>query len=207
MSSPPPQIIDPNEPLQDPGNFLENFRWDFSNIPGEELYLGENVTQASPMVRELYQAAQSCAELFVDFVSHLSHTNFAEFWFACKYRVNIRRPPRHPATPFYTKKTATPISTLRELLTILLGSRIGFAALSNFLMVLLVQAPSTENAVRAKQTLDRWRRNIRTKSQAFPVLSLARVRLDSYYWAGLSETFYLPSHVQEVILQPQETEC
>ncbi|OBT66791.1 hypothetical protein VE03_03996 [Pseudogymnoascus sp. 23342-1-I1] len=100
MSSPPPQIIDPHEPLQDPGNFLENFRWDFSNIPGGELYFGENVIQTSPVVRELYQAAQTCAESFVDFVSHLSYTNFAEFWFS-------------------------------------------------------LQAPSAENAIRAKRTLDR----------------------------------------------------
>lgn len=73
-------------------------------------------------------------------------------------------------------------------------------------MALLVQAPSVENAVRAKQTLDTWRLNLRTKSKAFPVLALATVRLDSYYWTGLSNSFHLPPHVQEVILQPQETE-
>lgn len=87
MSSPPPQIIDTNEPLQDPGLFLENFRWDFSNIPGEDLYFGDDVVHNGPIVGELYQAAQSCAESIVDFVSHLTSKDFAEFWFSCKCQV------------------------------------------------------------------------------------------------------------------------
>ncbi|KAJ6439315.1 fungal specific transcription factor [Purpureocillium lavendulum] len=78
-------------------------------------------------------------------------------------------------------------------------SRISFAVVSNFLMVLLVQAPSSENALKAKQMLENWRRVLRDQSKAFPLLLLAMTRLNGFYWAGLSETFLLPQHVQEVL--------
>ena len=79
------------------------------------------------------------------------------------------------------------------------GSRISFAVVSNFLMVLLVQAPSSENALKAKQMLENWRCVLRDQSKAFPLLLLAMTRLNGFYWAGLSETFCLPQHVQEVL--------
>ncbi|UNI24521.1 hypothetical protein JDV02_010258 [Purpureocillium takamizusanense] len=78
-------------------------------------------------------------------------------------------------------------------------SSISFAVVSNFLMVLLVQAPSSDNALKAKQMLENWRRVLRDQSKAFPLLLLAMTRLNGFYWAGLSETFCLPQHVQEVL--------
>lgn len=79
------------------------------------------------------------------------------------------------------------------------GSRIGFAVVSNFLMALLVQAPSSENALRAKQMLEHWRRVVRDQGTASPLLTLAMTRLNAFYWAGLTETFCLPQHVLDVL--------
>ncbi|KAJ4144221.1 hypothetical protein LMH87_003111 [Akanthomyces muscarius] len=78
-------------------------------------------------------------------------------------------------------------------------SRIGFAVISNFLTVLLVQAPTAENAPRAKWMLESWRQTLRYQSKAFPILRLAMARLNAFYWGGLAETFCLPPHVQEVV--------
>ncbi|KAM3450760.1 hypothetical protein MY3296_005813 [Beauveria thailandica] len=78
-------------------------------------------------------------------------------------------------------------------------SRIGFAVISNFLTVLLVQAPTAENTPRAKWMLESWRQTLRYQSKAFPILRLAMARLNAFYWGGLAETFCLPPHVQEVV--------
>lgn len=79
-------------------------------------------------------------------------------------------------------------------------SRISFAVLSNFLTLLLVQAPSAEGARRARWMLEGWRDTLRHQSRAFPILRLAMARLNAFYWGGgLGETFCLPPHVQDVV--------
>ncbi|KAJ5296198.1 hypothetical protein PENANT_c021G03926 [Penicillium antarcticum] len=81
-------------------------------------------------------------------------------------------------------------------------SRIGFATISNYLMLLLVQAPNGAHAIRAKHLVDSWLHVLRCQSQSFPLVKLGLARLDALHWAGLSNTFVLPLHVQEAIVNP-----
>ncbi|KAF7169974.1 hypothetical protein CNMCM5623_002498 [Aspergillus felis] len=78
-------------------------------------------------------------------------------------------------------------------------SRIGFATVSNFTMLLLVQAPNADRAVKGKHLVDSWLRVLRCQSQSFPMMKLGLTRLDAMHWAGLAQTFVLPQHVQHVI--------
>lgn len=65
-------------------------------------------------------------------------------------------------------------------------------------MLLLVQAPNMAHAIRGKQLVESWLQVLRCQSQSFPLVKLGLARLDALQWAGLAETFVLPSHVQEV---------
>ncbi|KAL4895528.1 fungal-specific transcription factor domain-containing protein [Aspergillus ambiguus] len=78
-------------------------------------------------------------------------------------------------------------------------SRIGFATVSNFALLLLVQAPNAERAAKGKQLVDSWLRVLRCQSQSFPMMKLGLTRLDAVHWVGLDQTFVLPQHVQDVI--------
>ncbi|KAJ5089635.1 hypothetical protein N7532_008319 [Penicillium argentinense] len=76
-------------------------------------------------------------------------------------------------------------------------SRVGFATVSSFMMLLIVQAPSKEHAVRARRLVYMWRQALRGQSQGCEVLNLALVRLDGPRWTGLARNFFLPKHVKE----------
>ncbi|PGH10712.1 hypothetical protein AJ79_05303 [Helicocarpus griseus UAMH5409] len=78
-------------------------------------------------------------------------------------------------------------------------SRIGFAAISNFMMLLLVQAPTKDHAVRAKRLVYLWRQTLRTQSQGCELMNLALVRLDGLLSTGLGRNFHLPKHVKEAL--------
>lgn len=75
--------------------------------------------------------------------------------------------------------------------------RIGFATVSSFMMLLVVQAPSKEHAVRARGLVDMWRQAlVRNQSQ---MMDLALVRLNGPHWMGLTRNFFLPNHVREAV--------
>ncbi|OJJ66139.1 hypothetical protein ASPBRDRAFT_430191 [Aspergillus brasiliensis CBS 101740] len=78
-------------------------------------------------------------------------------------------------------------------------SRIGFATVSNFLLLLLVQAPTKDHAVHARSLVDLWRRTLRNQSTGCPAMNLGLVRLDGSLWNGLANNYYLPKHVKEVL--------
>ncbi|KAJ5156636.1 hypothetical protein N7492_009439 [Penicillium capsulatum] len=78
-------------------------------------------------------------------------------------------------------------------------SRVGFAAVSSFLMLLLVQAPSQEHALRARRLVYMWRQALRGQSQGCALMNLALVRLDGPHWTGLAQNFFLPKHVKEAL--------
>ncbi|CAI6061482.1 unnamed protein product [Clonostachys chloroleuca] len=80
-------------------------------------------------------------------------------------------------------------------------SRIGFALMSNFLMLLLVQAPDFGKAVEANRLLMKWKQVLDHHHRAFPPFLLAKARLGSYYYVGLDEAFYLPPHVHQALQQ------
>ncbi|KAJ5751212.1 hypothetical protein N7533_008240 [Penicillium manginii] len=83
-------------------------------------------------------------------------------------------------------------------------SRIGFATVSNFLMLLLVQAPNASHAARGKYLVESWLQVLRCQSQSFPHVKLGLARLDAMHWAGLEDTFVLPPHVQEATANLEE---
>jgi hypothetical protein len=75
--------------------------------------------------------------------------------------------------------------------------RIGFATVSSFMMLLVVQAPSKEHAIRARGLVDMWRQAlVRCQCQ---MMDLALVRLNGPHWNGLTRNFFLPGHVREAI--------
>ncbi|XHF99555.1 hypothetical protein AWENTII_003054 [Aspergillus wentii] len=78
-------------------------------------------------------------------------------------------------------------------------SRVGFATVSSFMMLLIVQAPSKDHAIRARRMLHMWKQALRSQSQGTELMNLALVRLDGIDWTGLSRNFYLPKHVEEAL--------
>ncbi|KAH8424406.1 fungal specific transcription factor domain-containing protein [Aspergillus melleus] len=78
-------------------------------------------------------------------------------------------------------------------------TRIGFATTSNFMLLLLVQAPSADHATRAHKLLHMWRQTIRRQCQGNEWMKLALVRLDGPHWKGLDRSYYLPKHVKESV--------
>ncbi|KAJ5574416.1 hypothetical protein VI817_005035 [Penicillium citrinum] len=83
-------------------------------------------------------------------------------------------------------------------------SRIGFATVSNFLMLLLVQAPNISHATRGKYLVESWLQVLRCQSQSFSLVKLGLARLDALHWAGLEDTFVLPPHVHEATANLEE---
>ena len=79
------------------------------------------------------------------------------------------------------------------------GTRTGFATISNFFMLLLVQAPTKDHALRAKQLVEMWRQALRGQRGGCQLTTLALLRLDGFYWAGLERSFTLPRHVKEAL--------
>ncbi|OOF95826.1 hypothetical protein ASPCADRAFT_506649 [Aspergillus carbonarius ITEM 5010] len=78
-------------------------------------------------------------------------------------------------------------------------ARIAFATVSNFLLLLVVQAPTKDHALRAKARLNPWRHALRTQSSGCSMMNLGLIRLEGPLWAGLSSTYYLPRHVKDAL--------
>jgi hypothetical protein len=75
--------------LSDPAFLFEDLSWDLSELPEIELHLQEHATDTSATVKELHQAAQSCAGNLVSFTWHLSSADFGEFWYSCKFHFDV----------------------------------------------------------------------------------------------------------------------
>ena len=67
------------------------------------------------------------------------------------------------------------------------------------MMLLLVQAPTKEHAIRARRLLYMWRQVLRSQVQGSNLMNLGLVRLDGPHWAGLNRNFYLPPHVEDAL--------
>ncbi|KAF9888663.1 hypothetical protein FE257_008421 [Aspergillus nanangensis] len=77
-------------------------------------------------------------------------------------------------------------------------TRTCFSLISNFIVLLLVQAPTASHAIRSKQLLDTWTHHLRCQLKNHEgVMTLAIVRLSSLQTGGLGRQFHLPSHVIE----------
>ncbi|KAL4789504.1 hypothetical protein BDV19DRAFT_396959 [Aspergillus venezuelensis] len=77
--------------------------------------------------------------------------------------------------------------------------RIGFATVSNFMLLLLVQSPSKEHALRAKKLLYAWQQALQGQSRGWDMMDLGLVRLNGPLGMGLGNAFYLPAHIQDGI--------
>ncbi|KAL3433271.1 hypothetical protein BDV09DRAFT_197000 [Aspergillus tetrazonus] len=77
--------------------------------------------------------------------------------------------------------------------------RIGFATVSNFMLLLLIQAPSKEHAIRSKRLVYGWQQALRSQSRNWNMMDLGLVRLHGPLGLGLGNAFWLPDHVREVI--------
>ena len=68
-------------------------------------------------------------------------------------------------------------------------------------MVVFIQSPTQEAALRSREMLMSWRQIVRDQSKVSLMLLLTLARIDGYFAAGLSDVFSLPAHVKAA-LQP-----
>lgn len=78
-------------------------------------------------------------------------------------------------------------------------ARISFATLSNFAMLLLVQAPTAQAARDAKAAADLWRATLRAQSKGFEAVRMGLIRQDAIYWRGLDRSWKVEDHVRDVL--------
>lgn len=76
-----------------------------------------------------------------------------------------------------------------------------FAVMSSFALVILVQSPTPEAALKSAETLSSWRHAVWDQSKISPLLVLASARINEFYVAGLDEVFWMPPHVKAAIQQ------
>ena len=182
-SSEPPLIfdledMDTTSPLPVDESIL-----DFTDLPEIESLPEVSISDEFGTGEATLHAAEKCASIVVNFTRRLTSSDFTAFWYSCKFAILTSCMP--------CNRMLTPA-----------GSRIGFATISNFLMLLLVQAPNVAHAIRGKHLVDSWLQVLRCQSQSFPLVKLGLARLDALHWAGLGNTFVLPLHVQQAIVNP-----
>lgn len=183
-SSEPAQIIDIND-IPEPGSMsMDEFTPDLTQYPEMNFQLAQDSEENGSLIQELYEASLNCASTIIDFSANMSMSAFSEFWHSCK-------------SPRFL--LVGPVIIISLTLNTIIGSRKSFALVSNFLVLLLIQAPDFNKASMAKQLLHRWRETLDSQCTVFPITSLAKVRLSSYYSVGLGETFQLPPHVEDAL--------
>lgn len=160
---------------------------DFTDLSGTSSIPDISIPDVSGTGEITLHGAERCATILLNFTRRLTPSDFNGFWYSCMWFLSLL-PPSILST-----------SVRRIQLTLFEGSRIGFATVSNFLMLLLVQAPNSAHASRAKYLVESWLQVLRCQSQCFSLVKLGLARLDALQWAGLDATFVLPPHVQEVV--------
>ncbi|RAO65189.1 uncharacterized protein BHQ10_001201 [Talaromyces amestolkiae] len=79
-------------------------------------------------------------------------------------------------------------------------TRISFATVSNFILLLLIQAPTLQHASRTKHLLDIWLQNLsRQYKNHENLMSLGLVRLRTLMADGLARNFIVSPHLAEVL--------
>ncbi|KGO48660.1 Transcription factor, fungi [Penicillium expansum] len=85
------------------------------------------------------------------------------------------------------------------------GNRTCFAAVSNFVTLLLVQAPTRQHALRSRDLLDLWSHTLRCQHRSHEgLMQLGLVRLNQMQIEGLDNIFNLPAHVSEILQNTAE---
>lgn len=192
--STPPHIIDLEEPiaLDSTLNFDDfdapGFSWDAPGLVNMTPFptLDAVTDSQVEIVEDVAKAAIECAAGVINLARRLSFSDLNSFWPSCKYHDARRYLYLHTFQAWCIKLTMT-------------GSRIGFAVASNFVVLLVVQAPNVQHAAKSKQLLDMWSHILKERYHTCPLVRLGVLRLNSFNLAGLSQTFYLPSHVEQVL--------
>ncbi|CDM31751.1 Zn(2)-C6 fungal-type DNA-binding domain [Penicillium roqueforti FM164] len=84
-------------------------------------------------------------------------------------------------------------------------NRICFAAVSNFVTLLLVQAPTRQHALRSRDLLELWSHTLRCQHWSHEgLMKLGLVRLNQMQIEGLENIFNLPAHVSEILRDTQQ---
>lgn len=187
----PPHIIDLEEPIINDSLAFDGLRWD---VPSLETIipfpaLDTTADSQAEIVEDITRAANECAVGMINLVRRFSLADYSSFWYSCKY--HTLRGQRCTVDISVRVSTYIPFT----------GARIGFAVTSNFIVLLLVQAPNAQYAAKAKQFLDVWSNMLKDQSRMCPMLRLGMVRLNALQSAGLSQTFDLPPHVEQVLAQ------
>jgi hypothetical protein len=119
-------------------------------------------------------AAEKCAKIVTDFTAGLDSQNFsAGYWYSCAFAFS---------SPFRIHSLLS-----FKILIGTVGSRIGFATMSNLAMLLLVKAPDAEHLLAAKQIMQNWRRVLRYQSQSFAQMKMGYLRLEVMLWKGMDD--------------------
>jgi hypothetical protein len=169
---------------------------DFAEISGIEPFPEISMSDVSGTGEITLHAAEKCATILVNFTRRLTASDFTGFWYSCR-SLHTTHLATHASLPSAGRIYIRDINNIT-------GSRIGFATVSNFLMLLLVQAPNASHATRGKYLVDSWLQVLRCQSQSFPLVKLGLARLDAMHWAGLEDTFVLPPHVHEATANFEE---
>ncbi|KAF5496809.1 putative transcriptional regulatory protein [Colletotrichum siamense] len=78
-------------------------------------------------------------------------------------------------------------------------SRFGLVVASNFLLLLLVQAPNAESSVRVRELLEIWRQLVKDHAKVSPLFLLTAKEMGQVYQTGIADMFCIPSHVQAIL--------
>ncbi|CAI6095050.1 unnamed protein product [Clonostachys chloroleuca] len=84
-------------------------------------------------------------------------------------------------------------------------SRACYATISNFIMLLLVLAPTAVSAKQVLAALSRWVITLREQSVMFETMQLGLLRLDAMFRLGLEKALRLTTHVKESVRKEKPT--
>ncbi|KAF4993339.1 hypothetical protein FDECE_13454 [Fusarium decemcellulare] len=140
-----------------------------SDVAGAEPPVDPETQENTTLMDEIYEASVNCANTFAGFVLNLAPASYLS--------ILVSVADSHCSQ----------------------GSRTSFVLVSNFMMLLLIQAPNLTKAIKAKELLLTWRRILDYRYKAFRPFAPAKFRLGAYYQKGLENTFILPPHVDQAL--------
>lgn len=77
-----------------------------------------------------------------------------------------------------------------------------FSSISTFIVLLLIQSPTTESANESKHLLDMWSQTLRLQSAVFGQMRMGLLRLDMMIYFGLERLFRCPPYILKVLRDP-----
>lgn len=152
---------------------------------GSEKTTANSFTDMGDAAEATLNAAEKCAGIFASFVSNLVARDFDIMWYPCEYLYRALDPGR---------------SYSYNLTLTLPGMRVCFAAVSSFIVLLLVQAPTPRHASRSVELLQMWSSALQSQHKSNPrLLTLGLVRLHGLQASELGQAFMLSPAAAEVL--------